>query len=219
MIEPGGQREGHGLRHRQARDRREPHRDGLDHGHAELHVAGAGQGPEGGRALRPLLVGLRALRVPDRSEAVPGHERFRDPGEDPDGGAAACRLRGHGPAGRDRRRAEARDGEGPGGALRLGSRADRGAPQRRPHGARLDGDGGARAGAANSAPRSRAVDARRVAGSLARRALGPRRSGSASRPRCCWGSRFSPPARSAASGARRASPARAAGWSSSTRPA
>ena len=59
------------------------------------------KGMQGGRALRPLLARLRALRVPDRREAVPGRERLGDPGEDTHGGAArrwtsrppACRWR------------------------------------------------------------------------------------------------------------------------------
>ena len=41
-------------------------------GTPELHVARAGEGPEGRQALRPLLARLRALRVPDRRQAVPG---------------------------------------------------------------------------------------------------------------------------------------------------
>ncbi len=52
-------------------------------GTPELHVARAGPGSQGGRALRPLLSRLRALRVPHRPEALPGREHHRHPPQDP----------------------------------------------------------------------------------------------------------------------------------------
>ena len=144
-------RESDGLRDRQARDRHEPHHDRLDHGHAELHVPGAGEGDEGGRALRPLLARLRAVRMPDRHQAVPGRERLRDPREDPHGGAAPGGLQGDRPAARDRRRPEARPLQGPGRALRLGRPAARGAAHGRPDDTGRGAHGRSRRGTAAAA--------------------------------------------------------------------
>ena len=69
MIEPGGQVKvmDFGIAKLETGANLTTHR--LDHGHAELHVAGAGEGRAGRRPLRPLLARLRALRVPDRARS------------------------------------------------------------------------------------------------------------------------------------------------------
>ena len=61
-----GPREGHRLRDRPRRQLGHD-RDGPDHGHGAVHLARAGPGPPGRRALRPLLDRRRALRAADRA--------------------------------------------------------------------------------------------------------------------------------------------------------
>ena len=60
----------YGFRHRQDHRLGAVHHDRLHRGHAALHVAGAGAGPGGGRAVGPVLAGGDRLRNADRREAV-----------------------------------------------------------------------------------------------------------------------------------------------------
>ena len=132
MITKSGAREGARLRPRQAGPAR-ARRDRLGGAHAELargatalgvaprhprlHVARAGRGPPGGRALRRLLLRRRALRDAHR-DSGPSTGRPRAVAARPSilqrhAAAAAAPAPGGGPAAREARRALPREGPAP----------------------------------------------------------------------------------------------------------
>ena len=124
--------EGDGLRDRQGlRHFREHHAHGDDPGHSELHVPRTGSRGGGGRAGRPLLARLHALRVPERAASLHGRQRDRDPGEDPPGGAPGDRLGRLEAAASPGRRASSGPGEEPDRSLRVGPALDGGGSGRR----------------------------------------------------------------------------------------
>ncbi len=154
-----GRGEGHGLRHREGGGR-PAHRDRPRDRDAELHVARAGARRDGGRAVRPLLARLRALRVPDGPAPVRGGERRVDPRARAHRGAArggrgcARSAVGHG------RRPPPRNCQGPVVALPHRRRDDRGAAcSRRFRGADADGVGGSPAARARDDGRGGERDA------------------------------------------------------------
>ena len=126
---------------------RSPPDDGRDDGrHRRLHAAGAGAWAAAGRALRPLLAGLRRVRDGDRPPAVPG----RRPGGDhlaahqhragravlaQPGGAPRPRVADPAPAGEGPRRAAGERRRGPAGAG-----GDRGHRRRRRRRSRPESD-------------------------------------------------------------------------------
>ncbi len=187
MITKSGPREGARLRPGQARLSR-ARRDRLGGAHAELarghpprrrprhprlHVAGAGRGPPGGRAVRRLLVRRRALRDAHGPAALRRGERAVAAVVDPARHAAppAPPAPGGGPPARGARRSL--PGEGPRRAPGFGTGAGagaRGAPR-----ARLGPVRGTPAAAAGVGGRSRARPGRAWRARLL--GLAPRRAG------------------------------------------
>ncbi len=127
VRDPRGAREGARLRpgapgleppHLERRGQRLAHprpRHRARHGarHGRLHVARAGEGPGGRRALRHLLFWRRALRDADREAGVPGRDGGGDDDRDPARRPTRARERPRGDPARPRAHRGPLPGEGP----------------------------------------------------------------------------------------------------------